>query len=401
VPSLPDSEFVHDREGEPGILRKTFTVGCAFCENYALEKVENALRGVVAACGGLPPLGRSLLLKPNLLSPRPPGDAVTTHPAIVEKTIELLKEKEPRSSVLIADNPGYIFTHQRDELFHRTGMIAIQEKGLAKLSLLSAEGYTEVKPQQPRALQSARVASMWLSSDTVVNVAKLKTHVETELTASIKNTFGIADRKTRMAAHGARKKGHLERAVVDLFRIRKPDLNILDAVICMEGNGPSRGKPRFGGWLLASRNALALDAVAAFMMGYDDPFSVPLLKEASRAGIGPQTMADIEIIGALLEDVRIPSFRRATSAIGNIPDQLRGLGHRLLYLYPELISEKCTSCGICKRVCPVQAIEMNPLPVIDRRKCVKCLCCHEMCPEGAMTVKENMFLRIFRKSKRR
>ncbi|MGC9489910.1 MAG: 4Fe-4S binding protein [Thermovirgaceae bacterium] len=42
---------------------------------------------------------------------------------------------------------------------------------------------------------------------------------------------------------------------------------------------------------------------------------------------------------------------------------------------------------------------MNPLPVIDRRKCVKCLCCHEMCPEGAMTVKENMFLKIFRKSK--
>jgi uncharacterized protein (DUF362 family)/Pyruvate/2-oxoacid:ferredoxin oxidoreductase delta subunit len=391
---------VPHREGEPGILKKTFTVACAFCENYSPEKVEKALRGIVAACGGLPPLGHRVLLKPNLLSPRPPGDAVTTHPAIVEKTIELIKEKEPRSSVLIADNPGYIFTHQQDELFHRTGMTAIQEKGLAELSLLSAEGYTQVEPPQPGALQNARVASLWLSADPVINVAKLKTHVETELTASIKNTFGIADRNTRMAAHGARKKGHLAHAVVDLFRIRKPEFNILDAVLCMEGNGPSRGEPRFGGWLLASRNALALDAVAAFMMGYDDPFTVPILKEAARADTGPQRMADIEITGALLEDVRIPSFRRTTSAIGNIPDQLRGLGHRLLYLYPELIPKKCTSCGICKTVCPVHAIGMNPLPAIDRRKCVKCLCCHEMCPEGAMTVKENMFLKFFRKSKR-
>ncbi len=401
MPSLPDSGSLPDWEGEPGILKKTFTVACAFCENYSPEKVGNALRDVVAACGGLPPPGRCVLLKPNLLSPRPPGDAVTTHPAVVKKTAELLKEKEPRSRVLIADNPGYIFTHQRDKLFRRTGMATLQKEGIAEVSLLSSEGYIQVEPPQPKALQHARVASLWLSADTIINVAKLKTHVETELTASIKNTFGIADRNTRMAAHGARKKGNLVRAVVDLYRIRKPDLNILDAVLCMEGNGPSRGVPRFGGWLLASRNALALDAVAAFMMGYDDPFTVPLLKEAARAGIGPQKIEEIEIVGASLEEIRIPSFKRASSAIGNIPDQLRGLGHRLLYLYPDLIPQKCSSCGICKTVCPVSAIEMNPLPVIDRKKCVKCLCCHEMCPEGAMTVRENMLLKIFRKSKRK
>jgi formate hydrogenlyase subunit 6/NADH:ubiquinone oxidoreductase subunit I len=133
------------------------------------------------------------------------------------------------------------------------------------------------------------------------------------------------------------------------------------------------------------------------MMGYDKPFSVPLLREASKRGFGPKSLADIRISGAHLDDLRVPSFRKATSAIVNIPDQLRGLGHRMLYLYPELVPEKCTSCGICKEVCPVQAITMVQIPEIDRKRCVKCLCCHEMCPQGAMTVRENTFLKIFRK----
>jgi uncharacterized protein (DUF362 family) len=134
------------REGVPAILKKPFSVACAFCENYSPGKVENALRKIITACGGLPPLGRHVLLKPNLLSPRAPEDAVTTHPAVVKKTAELIKEKEPRSSVLIADNPGYIFTHQRDDLFHKTGMKAIQKEGIAELSLLSAEGYMHGSP---------------------------------------------------------------------------------------------------------------------------------------------------------------------------------------------------------------------------------------------------------------
>jgi uncharacterized protein (DUF362 family) len=146
VSSVPDSGFMPHREGVPTILKKPFSVACAFCENYSPGKVENALRKIITACGGLPPLGRHVLLKPNLLSPRAPEDAVTTHPAVVKKTAELIKEKEPRSSVLIADNPGYIFTHQRDDLFHKTGMKAIQKEGIAELSLLSAEGYMHGSP---------------------------------------------------------------------------------------------------------------------------------------------------------------------------------------------------------------------------------------------------------------
>jgi hypothetical protein len=91
---VPDSGFLPHREGVPAILKKTFTVACAFCENYS------------------------------------PGK----------------KEKEPRSSVLIADNTGYIFTHQRDDFFQKTGMKAIQKEGIAELSLFSAEGYTHVRP---------------------------------------------------------------------------------------------------------------------------------------------------------------------------------------------------------------------------------------------------------------
>jgi len=391
--SLPDGK------GNGRVL-KHYIVGCAACPDYSDENVNSALRVAIEKAGGLPSVGKQVLLKPNLLSPREPYEAVTSHPTIVRETASLLKEKFPASSLLVADNPGYIFTDRKESLFRATGMWEIKKEGLAEVSLLSRDGYKSLRLPKSLALERVSISSIWLSSDSVINIAKLKTHVETEITASIKNVFGTADRDTRMAAHSAKGKAHLYRSIIDLFLVRPPEFNILDAVWCMEGNGPSRGMPRFAGWVLASRNALALDAVAAFMMGYVKPFSVPFLEEAAKSGLGPRGMEEIEVRGAKLEELRIPSFKKATSVIGNIPERFRGFCHRLLFLYPELIPEKCVSCGVCEKVCPVQAITIKRIPEIDRSKCVKCLCCHEMCPEGAMTVKENLLLGMLRKISR-
>jgi len=54
---------------------------------------------------------------------------------------------------------------------------------------------------------------------------------------------------------------------------------------------------------------------------------------------------------------------------------------------PELVKEKCTSCGTCEQVCPVEAIEMvDGFPIVDYDTCDGCAECIAMCPEDALKI---------------
>lgn len=374
---------------------RTFRVACARCRSYDPAEVRKAMERAFELFGGLPPLSGKVLLKANLLSPVDPGRAVTTHPEIVLSICEMLPDP---SKAEIADNPGYIFRHQEQELFETTGMKSVEKKCGARVSLLSRDGFQTLSLPGAVSLKTMRIARALLNAPFVIGVAKLKTHVETEITGSIKNMFGAADTDTRKKAHSAIDQESLLNAVVDIYLARVPDLCVLDAVEGMEGRGPSHGRLVKPGWIAVANNALALDAVQAVIMGYKDPFSIPLIKVASRRLDGPSSLDEIELLGAEWKDLPVMDFRKAPGSIRMIPAFLRGLGHRLVILKPLLNRDICVRCGICAKVCPVEAITMdeNKFPVIDRAKCVRCLCCHEMCPTGAMEVKENIISRLLK-----
>ena len=58
---------------------------------------------------------------------------------------------------------------------------------------------------------------------------------------------------------------------------------------------------------------------------------------------------------------------------------------RLLRTRPILVDEdKCVKCGLCARKCPMNAIKLNPFPIIDKTKCIRCFCCMEICPQHAL-----------------
>lgn len=375
-----------------------FIVGCARCGSYDREEVRDAVVKAVGLAGGFPELPSKVLIKANLLSPSDPSAAVTTHPEIVRAICDIIFSCGV-SDIEIADNPGYIFRHQDHELLCKTGMNGIQDEGIAKAGLLSRDGFMKIDLQDAVSLKSMRVSKMVLDAPFVLNASKLKTHVETEITGAIKNMFGISDTDTRKRAHGARSHEFLLNAVIDLFLVKVPDFCIIDAIEGMEGNGPSHGKPVKAGWIVASRNALALDVVEASIMGYKKPYAIPLLEIASRRIAGPVSKNEIDLIGADWNDLPVEGFRKASGSIRMIPAFLRGLVHRLVSLYPRLAASACIGCGVCRKVCPVKAISMNVLnlPDIDTSRCVRCLCCHEMCPTGAMEVKESFFSRMMNK----
>lgn len=351
--------------------------------------------------GGGPFLQDKVLVKANLLAPVRPECSVTTHPAVLDGLVRWAKANKPGTEITVADSPGYLFSGQWPLFMENCGLQSLAENHSCKVVPLNEYGFRDVSTPGLVMQEDLRIPLKVVEAGTLINVAKCKTHVETEITACLKNTFGYLDTASRKRAHRSGSLRKLCDAVLDAHLARVPDWNLLDAVVGMEGYGPSHGKPKPMGWIVASENALAADVAAAFMMGYAEPFSIPLLASAARRGMGPTQRSEIELFGAQWDELPIPGFLKSPSAIRRfIPTPLRGIAHSLVRLAPSWNADSCTFCGACSAVCPVKAIhaEKNEV-VIDRKTCVSCLCCHEMCPTGAMAVKPNLFARFLLNNK--
>jgi ferredoxin len=214
----------------------------------------------------------------------------------------------------------------------------------------------------------------------------MKTHSLTVVTGAVKNMFGIVSgagkSRSHAAAPGNEDFGNL---LADIFSIRPPDLTIMDAVMAMEGNGPSAGIPRHVGRLLASVNAVALDAVMCGIMGAD-PHSIHHLREASRLGHGPIDRGRIDVVGVAPVNLKfklpvtVSRFR-----LGRLVNS--GFFGNLIRSRLVLDEMKCKKCRICVDRCPADAMQMEEYPTIIQGRCIKCFCCHELCPEGAWAMK--------------
>jgi NAD-dependent dihydropyrimidine dehydrogenase PreA subunit len=242
-------------------------------------------------------------------------------------------------------------------------------------------------------------------ADLVINLPKAKTHGQMVLTAAVKNSFGavIGMEKAQWHFRAGRSPEDFARLLVHIHALVAPRLSILDGVIGMEGNGPSAGDPRSLGFLLASTDAHALDAVLARMWGLA-PHQVFTLAVARDLGVLP-AFDQIDVVGVPLDELVVrPPWRLAR------PSPLRGFGgpawlssllERLMTLRPEIDRGACVACGECARVCAAHAIALTsdsappgPPVTIDRDQCISCFCCQEMCPEGAIRVSAGLAARL-------
>jgi ferredoxin len=174
--------------------------------------------------------------------------------------------------------------------------------------------------------------------------------------------------------------------IVEVFRLRVPDLFIMDAVVGMEGNGPASPELREIGLILASDNAVALDGVVARMMGLD-PGRLRFLQKAKAMGLGDFDAQMVQIEGEMqiIKNFKLPPLGgEAISANTLIQDFMKSRTQ----VRPLADQELCTGCGICIDHCPVSALTMkDTFPVVDSDICITCFCCQEICPEKAMTLK--------------
>jgi ferredoxin len=176
-------------------------------------------------------------------------------------------------------------------------------------------------------------------------------------------------------------------ALTDIYQIRPPDLTIIDGVVGMDGNGPSHGRIRDMGYLIAGYNAPSCDIVIAHMTGVEAN-RVHYLRCAAERGLGPKQFSDVEISGTFEP---IPRFRLPNSLVRS-----RRFGTAInRYVYRPIINSRlvlkknyCNACGNCVKACPRSAMVWNSdHPQIQQERCIKCLCCFELCPEGAWKIK--------------
>ncbi|MEN8209623.1 MAG: DUF362 domain-containing protein [Candidatus Fermentibacteria bacterium] len=351
-------------------------------EDYDRTVLIDNLGEMIELAGGWPETvvpGAKVLLKVNMLSAKSPERAITTHPEVVAAMAVLLKKEGCK--VAVGDSPGgAVKGIQR--YWENCGFQAVADELGIELINFEKSGSVEVSVKN----RTYNIAKPVVDADVLINMCKFKTHGLCRLTNAVKNAFGAVPGlgKAILHSYGIRPADFAE-ILVDVYTIVDFDFHIMDAILAMDGKGPSTdGTPRWDGILGVARDGVSLDIVMTGLTGLD-PRKLRTNRVALERGLG-LTPEKIETSGredCVLKDFRIPG----ESFYNYLPSLLGGIA-RFLFKKPPVATDKCVGCGICERGCPVNAITVTDgKAVMNRKKCIMCLCCHELCPEHAVKIR--------------
>lgn len=375
-----------------GPARQLTSVSIVHCDDYA--SVKQAVASSLELIGGLGNIvhpGDRVLLKVNLLSARPPEDAVTTHPSVVSAVIRLVREAG--GIPVVGDGAGMIHPGATDEALEVSGVRRAAEEMGVEIANFDVCGYEKVDVPNGKQLDMVYMAKPVLDADVIITLPKLKTHELTFFTGAIKNMFGTVPSRIRKQAHALGKNEIFSQAVVDIFSVCPPALAIMDGVVGMEGTGPSRGNPVNVGVIMASENCVALDMIASMLIGFD-PDDIVTTTDAAARGFGPAAPDGVLLLGDPFDEMRVDFKRPGRVFYTAVPAFLIRHLRRLYSMKPWIDRDTCQECGACIRNCPTSAIEL-PYPLkIDDEKCVQCYTCFELCPHNSISIKRSLLARM-------
>lgn len=373
------------------------SVAIVRCADYAPRRIKAAIGELMEAMGGVGSLvtpGASVLIKPNLLTDALPDQAKTTHPEVPRALIRILREAGAKVSV--GDSPAS--AAKLDRVWERSGYRA----------LCAAEGATMTRFEHHATMplrcddQVLQVAEPVLKADLVVNVPKVKTHILTTFTGAVKNLYGALPGYQKTLLHREYPTpAAFGRLPAALYARIRPGLNVADAIVGMQGAGPSGGDPIALGFLAASTDAVALDTAICAALNIN-VHGLPWRRHLPADCAAALNTDAIDYPLLRPRDVQPPRFRVPAPLWPRlIPGwPARWLG-RLAWIRPSF-DATCIRCGRCVKACCNDALRLSAddsRPVLDPQRCVACCCCHEVCPARAVTMRQSPLLHWIRRGR--
>jgi uncharacterized protein (DUF362 family) len=339
-----------------------------------------------------------ILIKPNFNNDLNALTGNSTDLRIIVGVLKALKKRSYKN-ITIADGPNCGVNHIGIDVFSRLTIDCIAKKYGVGLKNLNKEGYKKVN----LTTSTARIAKRALDSDFIINLPKIKTHMEAKMTVSCKNLMGcfLGTEKRRMH-------DNLAGNIVRLNEIIKTDLIIVDGLVCMEGDGPGDGIPKKLGILLSGHNTYLMDLLCSKLMGLNHN-KIPFLKIASKKGhinnedienlkkfqkIAKFLPAKKSIFGRLLLnnffiEIRfLKPFQKIFDS-GFVPWFLYKLKVRQdIYIHeernikkfyenPDLKSKEKEKVKTCLELyCPLENDSL------DEKNCIKCMYCYQILPKS-------------------
>ena len=334
--------------------------------------------------------GDRVLIKPNLIMKRSAEEATTTHPEVVAAIVRRLV-KLGVTDMLIAESGGGPYTEALlKPLYEGTGFADMAEREGVRLNMDTGEKMLECP--DGRRVKRFDVLAPFFDADVIISVPKLKSHCMMGLSGAVKNLFGFVPglKKPELHCRFPEEEAFGE-MLVDLCQVVRPTVSIVDAITCMEGDGPSAGNPRFAGMLIASEDPYALDLVGAQIIQIEQE-RVTYLTNAIGRGLCPADVGEIELLGGDLSDFVIKDFvqpcTKSVNMAERLPKFMQGIATKLAMPRPVVNRPRCIGCRKCAESCPMRIITMSKGKAhISYEECINCYCCHEMCPEKAIHIR--------------
>lgn len=382
------------------VQTKKSVVALVRCESYERREVQAAVNRGISLIGGLDPLfkkGENILLKPNALSGKSPDQCVTTHPEVFRAVADAMLRYGLNLSY--GDSPSL---GKPQTVLEKTGLSGVAEE----FGIPRADFDKGKKVSFPGGVQNRQftIAKGVLESDGIISLPKLKTHHLTRMTGAIKNQFGCIPGFLKPEFHVRLPSAEpFSKMLVDLNRLLRPRLFIMDAVEAMEGNGPGSGDPVALKFLLFSTDPVAVDSIAGKLINIK-PEQIFTTRYGYEYGLGNMQDDMIEVVGDNPLDFIKSDFKiERGSHLQERTGWIYHFAKSLISNKPVIDSKLCKRCGICLEQCPVhpralfwQDNNKTAPPAYDYQLCIRCFCCQEVCPYKAIQVKTPLLKRIIR-----